>query len=539
MCVQPLDMDAWLTKELGVPIVRSYLAVEPRHHETQVRVVILDVDSACVSSDAATCDKDGVSLALWSLEDAVRRYRPSPGAVCVPAEPYITPEIEDALSAAMAPEHIRPLFDAHSNIEYVMSARCGDGGTEPAVLVGVTAKGYVPVGEDQLPTSIGGVRVCVLDGRASLCGKTTTKTLRRGQDISGGAKLEDGFGTLGGLVRRKSDRRVYLVTAAHVLTHVECKVEATKPMAVTKPECRCITDSLAALQWRHLLAVKVSMYVAEALRKTCCDWGAWQTAFLRYWKPDSQPSANPILRRLMNGDASDVREVALINEYYHCLDIKDPWTANAAFLDVAFLKPTLAHWNWDVQCSMEETFRDGFVTRDTLNHVLATKKRGVCRAVLVGAVSGRVEGTVQAGSSMHIYVQHESLKAREQTPQPATADDVLPNDVRLVKMVPRHGFMVRQGDSGAMVYVAVEEELGPSGVPRKTTWQCLGILCVRTVDGAQVVGGVCPTWSWPEEWRDVVHKPDADAGVNTTGTCESTSVGAGAGAGAGTGAGGK
>ena len=38
--------------------------------------------------------------------------------------------------------------------------------------------------------------------------------------------------------------------------------------------------------------------------------------------------------------------------------------------------------------------------------------------------------------------------------------------------------------------------------------QCLGILSVRMVDAAgRVVCGVCPTWSWPDEWRHVVHTP--------------------------------
>ena len=145
-------MDAWLTAALGVPVERSYLAVDPRNKSARVRVVITDIDPAYTSYAAVPHDKQGVPLVVWSLEDAIRRYRPAPGCVRVPAEPYTTPELEAALDAAMAPEHIQPLFRAHSNIEYVMAARCGDDGEVPAVLVGVTAKGLYLMGKSSSPS---------------------------------------------------------------------------------------------------------------------------------------------------------------------------------------------------------------------------------------------------------------------------------------------------------------------------------------------------------------------------------------------------
>ena len=140
--------------------------------------------------------------------------------------------------------------------------------------------------------------MCVLDGRASLCGKT----LQRGQDISGGAKLDLGFGTLGGLVRCKTDGHVYLVTAAHVLLCVD-NARAPRVVPLLTRERGCITDSLPSLQWRHLMAMGHTSNAVERMWMSCHgSWDAWQTKFNRYWEPHSQPAPNPILRRLMNED---------------------------------------------------------------------------------------------------------------------------------------------------------------------------------------------------------------------------------------------
>ena len=360
-------MDAWLTAALGVPVERSYLAVDPRNKSARVRVVITDIDPAYTSYAAVPHDKQGVPLVVWSLEDAIRRYCPAPGCVRVPAEPYTTPELEAALDAAMAPKHIQPLFRAHSNIEYVMAARCGDDGEVPVVLVGVTAKGFIPDGEELLPKSIKGVRVHVLDGRASLC----CTRLRRGQDVSGGAKYDVGFGTLGGLVRHKTNKRVYLVTAAHVLMHVECKDESATPPVATPRERRCITNSKAALQWRHLLDV-VGMSVDEARGQwqPCGDWDQWEHMFVRdYWNPSTQPSVDPILAQLIAGD--DVhRQVAVIDDHYYRAHNGTGTWPNATFLDVAFLEPPLGDWKWDVGCIVGEDMRDGFVTKEQLTSLV-------------------------------------------------------------------------------------------------------------------------------------------------------------------------
>ena len=486
-------MDAWLSSTLGFPVERSYLAVDPRNKDTRVRVVVTDVDSTNVSHAAVPHDKEGVPLVVWSLEDATCRFRPTPGCVRVPAEPYTTPALQAALDAAMAPEHIQPLFRAHSNIEYVMAARCGDDGKEPAVLVGVTAKGYVPVGEDPLPTSIRGVRVCVLDGRASLCGKTPRhKTLERGQDIS---SVEDGFGTLGGIVWHKRDRCVYLVTAAHVVANV---VEGGAGLVVEDVRgAPCITDSRMVLQRHHLQQrCRFSRDRVNEQAYLCGgDLDLWMRHFNEEWAVGQLcPHPKSRLGLVMGGHGATLdRTAAHVHEvlYQHlpqCAASRD-----ATFLDVAFLKPSSAR-GWNPKWNEIDKVVDGFVSKAQLE---VLTKGGKCKATLMGAASEEVNGTVSSGST-HLYVTHKVLAARRESGRSPTVADRWVDCARFVQLVPNES-AVHPGDSGAFVYAAI------ASAPGRFTWQCLGIVSVRTRDVlGRVVCGVCPTWLWPEEWQNVV-----------------------------------
>ena len=168
-------------------------------------------------------------------------------------------------------------------------------------------------------------------------------------------------------MRHKTDKRVYLVTAAHVLMHVECKDESATPPVATPRERRCITNSKAALQWRHLLdVVGMSGYEAKGQWQPCADWDQWEHMFVRdYWNPSTHPLVDPILAQPIAGE--DVhRQVAVIDDHYYGTGT---WP-NATFLDVAFLEPPLGDWKWDVGCIVGEDMRDGFVTKEQLTSLV-------------------------------------------------------------------------------------------------------------------------------------------------------------------------
>ena len=224
-----MDVNKHLADALGTKVVHSYLA---HAHDTPatavVRVAVVEFPPTTPSKDVV--DLHGVPVVVWSFEHECLCYPISRGHVghVHLNPPHLSPGAVATLRRVLTPAVVQQLFRCHSNVAFVMAAACGEGWQDPAVAIGVSAKGFVPHGEEPFPrhlpvpatdaTSDTTVPVFVVDGIAEPCSGTIS--LARGEAVSN--RDAESYGTLGGVVHL-ADGSERLVTAAHVVCDLETK----------------------------------------------------------------------------------------------------------------------------------------------------------------------------------------------------------------------------------------------------------------------------------------------------------------------------
>ena len=219
-----------LADALGMQVVRSYLA---HAHGTPATAAVRVAVVQCPPTDApqALVDVHGVPVVVWSFVQ--RHMCDSHGVldgVHFPAT-HLSPGAAATLRRVLTPASVQQLFRCHTNIAFIVAAGCGDHGQDPAVVIGVSAKGFVPHGEEPLPrhlpvlatddASATTVPVFVFDGIAEPC-----TSLGRGDAVSN--HDAESFGTLGGVVHL-GDGSQRLVTAAHVVCDLEADASTGRP----------------------------------------------------------------------------------------------------------------------------------------------------------------------------------------------------------------------------------------------------------------------------------------------------------------------
>ena len=224
-----MDVNKHLADALGTKVVHSYLA---HAHDTPatavVRVAVVEFPPTTPPKDVV--DLHGVPVVVWSFEQECLCYPISRGHVghVHLNPPHLSPGAVATLRRVLTPAVVQQLFRCHSDVAFVMAAACGEGWQDPAVAIGVSAKGFVPHGEEPFPrhlpvpamdaTSATTVPVFVVDGIVEPCSGTIS--LARGEAVSN--RDAESYGTLGGVVHL-ADGSERLVTAAHVVCDLETK----------------------------------------------------------------------------------------------------------------------------------------------------------------------------------------------------------------------------------------------------------------------------------------------------------------------------
>ena len=232
---------------LPANIVQTYLARDAREPGRTVRVNVVQGDLPHV--DRVHHDAEGHDMVWWST------YLRPKTRVVLDTETAFTDAQRQVIDTALSCRVRSSLFAQHSNLRMITAALMHRQGVSYAVVVlGVTAKGYVPVAERPLSfclvgySSEGSVNVptCVVNAWTW----AAMKTVWSGDAISGGfVGMDTSMGTLGGPAHIQAsndhgdaDKEVVL-TAAHVVRPQE---DETADPWVVAPPLRAIE-----VKWLH------------------------------------------------------------------------------------------------------------------------------------------------------------------------------------------------------------------------------------------------------------------------------------------------
>ena len=254
-------------------IVQTYLARDAREPGRTVRVNVVQGDLPHV--DRVHHDAEGHDMVWWST------YLRPKTRVVLDTETAFTDAQRQVIDTALSCRVRSSLFAQHSNLRMVTAALMHHQGVSYAVVVlGVTAKGYVPVAERPLPfclvgySSEGSVNVptCVVNAWTW----AAMKTVWSGDAINGGfLGMDTSMGTLGGPAHIQAGNdhgdagKEVVLTAAHVVRPQED--ETADPWAVAPP-LRAIEVKWLHDNGLHYMSSDVDAHAADlrvALARRC------------------------------------------------------------------------------------------------------------------------------------------------------------------------------------------------------------------------------------------------------------------------------
>ena len=449
------------------------------------RVAVVNTPTYSKVTTNGIRDNSGLEVLVWNAHACLLGYHRKLHGVRLSTE-HIPKEEHAVLRSLLHPERVNSLFQQHSNVQFVAMGAYGVGATIPAIVIGVVAKGYVPIGERKLPAvfhhDTGAIRVFVVEGWARFAA-------RRGDAVG---TDDTSFGTLGGLARL-GNGECRIVTAAHVVQELATEwTEDNTKRAIVRD-----TNGDAVMKWTADASPCYSPVQRHqeraALLAQCFEIPSDLDRLL-----ESRSWEQVVETRIQRGELELDKALKAIRAAHDAggTTLKDNYAARCVamvkrkevfwetcdggpgrcMVDAALLVP-YKQCAWDPQASRIQAgiaFSDGWWEMEETVPGMEVFFHGA-------ATAKRTEGCV--ATEMYVRPSEEQLAT--------SPHDMFP--FRLVAIshaVSRYSHAALPGDSGAMAYGIVNDGAG-RGIAKS-----LGVVSMFVTAVGQTMTGVSPAWLW-------------------------------------------